>query len=69
MWDKICSRAYAIRWRIAAILSRIAPAEMCHAALLLGVDFALGHGREGFLGHLQEFSVGLRDRQRAALRR
>ena len=48
-----------VRWRIArAVLNRVATAEMQHAALLMGYDTALGHGREGFFRHLDEFSVG-----------
>ncbi len=31
---------------------------MHHAALLLGYDIALGHGREGIFRHLPEFTVG-----------
>ena len=31
---------------------------MRHAALLLGYDIALGHGREGIFRYLAEFDVG-----------
>jgi hypothetical protein len=31
---------------------------MRHAALLLGYDIALGHGREGILRYLDEFDTG-----------
>jgi len=58
-WFKIREWAYDVRWCIiAAILNRIATAEMRHAALLLGYDLAMGHGREGFLGHLHEHCTG-----------
>ena len=40
------------------VLNRVATAEMHHAALLLGYDTALGHGREGIFRHLDEFNVG-----------
>jgi hypothetical protein len=40
------------------ILNRVATAKMHHAALLLGYDIALGHGREGFFRYLDEFQVG-----------
>lgn len=40
------------------ILNRVATEEMHHAALLLGYDIALGHGREGIFRHLPEFTVG-----------
>jgi hypothetical protein len=43
---------------IAAVLNRVATEELRHAALLLGVDFGRGYGRERFLGHPQEFSTG-----------
>jgi hypothetical protein len=43
---------------ISAVLNRMATAEMRHAALLLGYDIALGHGREGILRYLDEFHVG-----------
>lgn len=41
-----------------ALLNRAATAEMHHAALLLGYDIALGHGREGVFRRLDEFQVG-----------
>jgi len=58
-WLRIRSCAFHVRWRITgAILRRVATEELRHAALLLGYDFALGHGREGVLGCLHEFTVG-----------
>lgn len=58
-WFKIRERAYDVRWCIiASVLNRVATAEMRHAALLLGADLGLGYGREGFLGHLHEYSLG-----------
>jgi hypothetical protein len=51
--------ARGVRWRVTrAVLNRVATAEMRHAALLLGYDVALGHGREGFFRYLDEFQVG-----------
>jgi hypothetical protein len=41
-----------------AVLNRVATPEMRHAALLLGYDIALGHGREGIFRYLDEFSIG-----------
>ena len=41
-----------------AVLSRAATPEMHHAALLLGYDIALGHGREGIFRYLDEFDIG-----------
>jgi hypothetical protein len=53
------ARAPRLRERlIRAVLNRVATAEMHHAALLLGYDTALGHGREGVLRHLDDFQVG-----------
>jgi hypothetical protein len=43
---------------LSIILNRLATTEMHHAALLLGYDIALGHGRGGIFRHLPEFSVG-----------
>ena len=43
---------------IRAVLNRVATPEMRHAALLLGYDIALGHGREGIFRYLPEFDVG-----------
>jgi hypothetical protein len=40
------------------ILNRVATEEMHHAALLLGYDIALGHGREGVFRYLPEFDIG-----------
>lgn len=40
------------------ILNRVATEEMHHAALLLGYDIALGHGREGVFRHLPESDIG-----------
>jgi hypothetical protein len=58
-WFKFCGRAYDIRWcAVAAVLNRVATDEMRHAALLLGYDLAMGHGREGLLGHLHEHCTG-----------
>ncbi len=50
----LCGRI--IRW----VLNRVASTEMRHAALLLGYDTALGHGREGTLRYLDDFQVGAR---------
>jgi hypothetical protein len=45
--------AREIVWRATrALLNRAATAEMDHAALLLGYDIALGHGREGVFRRL-----------------
>src|SRR3984885_12106304 len=41
-----------------AVLNRVATPEMHHAALLLGYDIALGHGREGIFQYLDEFDIG-----------
>jgi hypothetical protein len=41
-----------------AVLNRVATPEMRHAALLLGYDIALGHGREGIFRYLDEFTIG-----------
>ena len=41
-----------------AVLNRVATPEMHHAALLLGYDIALGHGREGIFRYLDEFDIG-----------
>lgn len=58
-WFRLSGKLYGIRWCIiAAALNRFAPAELRHAALLLGYDFGQGVGDEGFLGHLHEFSAG-----------
>jgi hypothetical protein len=43
---------------IRAVLTRVATPEMRHAALLLGYDIALGHGREGIFRYLDEFDIG-----------
>lgn len=52
-------RARRFRGRVlSVILNRVATQEMHHAALLLGYDIALGHGREGVFRHLPEFTVG-----------
>ena len=52
-------RARRVRGRVLSIiLNRVATEEMHHAALLLGYDIALGHGREGVFRHLPEFSTG-----------
>jgi hypothetical protein len=51
--------AREIMWRATrALLNRAATAEMHHAALLLGYDIALGHGREGVFRRLDKFQVG-----------
>lgn len=58
-WITTACHARDLRWRITrAVLNRAATAEMRHAALLLGYDIALGHGREGVLGYLDEFHIG-----------
>jgi hypothetical protein len=58
-WFKVRERARHGRWcLIAAILNRFTTSEMRHAALLLGYDLAAGHGSEGVLGHLREFTLG-----------
>jgi hypothetical protein len=58
-WMATARHARGLRWRITrAVLNRIATAEMRHAALLVGYDIALGHGREGFFRYLDEFQVG-----------
>ena len=52
-------RARRFRGRVlGVILNRVATEEMHHAALLLGYDIALGHGREGVFRHLPEFGIG-----------
>ena len=43
---------------VRVVLNRVATAEMQHAALLLGYDTALGHGRVGIFRHLDKFGVG-----------
>jgi hypothetical protein len=58
-WTTTAKHASRFRWRLtSAILNRLASAEMHHAALLLGYDIALGHGRPGIFRYLDEFSVG-----------
>lgn len=58
-WITTARGARTLRGRIVrVVLNRVATAEMHHAALLLGYDTALGHGREGVFRHLDEFSVG-----------
>jgi len=58
-WTTTTKHASHFRWRVTrAVLNRLAPTEMRHAALLLGYDIALGHGRPGILRYLDEFSVG-----------
>jgi hypothetical protein len=55
----ITRRARGLKGRVLrAVLNRVATAEMHHAALLLGYDIALGHGREGVLRYLDEFNTG-----------
>ncbi len=55
----LASCARNLKYRIlSGVLNRVATAEMHHAALLLGYDLALGHGREGIFRYLDEFSVG-----------
>jgi hypothetical protein len=55
-WITTTRHAGGLRWQMTrAILNRFATAEMHHAALLLGYDIALGHGREGFFRYLDEF--------------
>ena len=58
-WITTAQGARSLRWRIVrGVLNRVATDEMHHAALLLGYDTALGHGREGIFRHLDEFNVG-----------
>jgi hypothetical protein len=58
-WFRVRERAYHACWCvIAATLNRFTTSEMRHAALLLGYDLAAGHGPEGVLGHLREFTLG-----------
>jgi len=58
-WITTARHARGLRWQVArALLNRVATAEMRHAALLLGYDVALGHGREGVFRYLDEFQVG-----------
>lgn len=58
-WIATARHARGLRWRVTRlVLNRVATAEMHHAALLLGYDIALGHGREGFFRYLDEFQIG-----------
>ncbi len=58
-WAVTAEHARRCRWHmLSAVLNRVAPAEMRHAALLLGYDIALGHGRRGVLRYIHEFHVG-----------
>lgn len=58
-WAVTAEHARRYRWQLlGAVLNRVAPAEMRHAALLVGYDIALGHGRRGVLRYLHEFHVG-----------
>ncbi len=55
----ITRHARGLRWRVTrAVINRVATREMRHAALLLGYDIALGHGREGIFRYLDEFDTG-----------
>ena len=55
----ITRHARGLRWRVTrAVVNRVATREMRHAALLLGYDIALGHGREGIFRYLDEFDTG-----------
>ena len=55
----ITRRARGLKSRVVrAVLTRVATPEMRHAALLLGYDIALGHGREGIFRYLDEFNIG-----------
>jgi hypothetical protein len=55
----ITRRARGLKARIMrAVLNRLATPEMHHAALLLGYDIALGHGREGIFRYLDEYDIG-----------
>ena len=55
----ITRRARGLKARVMrAVLNRVATPEMHHAALLLGYDIALGHGREGIFRYLDEFDIG-----------
>jgi hypothetical protein len=57
---RVRDRLYDWRWvAIATFLNRFAPAELRHAALLLGYDAGMGYGTVvPFLGHLHEFHTG-----------
>jgi hypothetical protein len=58
-WTTTAQHAGRLRWRLTSVvLNRLASTELHHAALLLGYDMALGHGRPGILRYLDEFSVG-----------
>ncbi len=58
-WTTTAKHARRFRGRVLSmILNRVATTEMHHAALLLGYDIALGHGREGIFRYLPEFAVG-----------
>jgi hypothetical protein len=55
----ITRSARGLRGRVMkAVINRVATHEMHHAALLLGYDIALGHGREGIFRYLNEFDIG-----------
>jgi len=58
-WTTTTKHARRCRGRLlGTALNRLATTEMHHAALLLGYDIALGHGRPGIFRHLPEFTVG-----------
>ena len=58
-WTTTTKHARRCRGRLLSIiLNRLATAEMHHAALLLGYDIALGHGRPGVFRYLPEFAIG-----------
>ena len=55
----ITRRARGLKSRVMrAAVNKVATPEMRHAALLLGYDIALGHGREGIFRYLDEFEIG-----------
>ena len=56
-WTPTAKHARRFRGRVLSmILNRVATREMHHAALLLGYDIALGHGRDGIFRYLAEFT-------------
>ena len=65
----ITRHARGLRWRVMrAVVNRVATREMRHAALLLGYDIALGHGREGIFRYLDGVRHWHRDRPVSAAR-
>ena len=59
-WCQLRNHSFHALWVVmATVLNRFAPREMRHAAMLLGYQLALGHGREGLiLGPLHEYTTG-----------